>query len=329
MNGFKPSLRSGKKSTIYDLARSTDVSVGTVSRVLNNRLNVDPETRERVLRAAKEFNLRPQFSTRHRQVAVIVAPEKSERVGGHSAILSTYLTRALFQLGIGAILHCGPAEKLAELFLDGLIVVDGAALHERLWEELETRMHVVFLNNFDVRPNQYAICSDHFNAGYLAAKHFISRGRRKLGFLGGSGGMIFAEALKGFRQAIINTNISYDERLFILCQVENNHLTPLARFIRDGVDSIYVPGADFQAMECLHNLSYVMGVKIPQQIALIGGENDNVSCLQNPPLTTIKEPLFEMANQAAIMMDSLTGGNHPDNTRVMLPVRLIERDSVG
>ena len=76
MNRSEPASRIRKKSTIYDLARLAEVSPGTVSRVLNNRDKVKPETRERVLRAAKELNLKPQVSVRTRQIAIL-----SERIG--------------------------------------------------------------------------------------------------------------------------------------------------------------------------------------------------------------------------------------------------------
>ena len=72
----------GKKATIYDLARLANVSPGTVSRVLNNRDRVKPETRESVLRAAAELNLKPQASVRNREIVILSDPSYEDRVGG-------------------------------------------------------------------------------------------------------------------------------------------------------------------------------------------------------------------------------------------------------
>ena len=72
-----------------------------------------------------------------------------------------------------------------------------------------------------------------------------------------------------------------------------------------------------------------MGVKVPQEIALIGGENEGVSGLLHPPLTTIEEPLHEMAERVAEMIDRLTASERVAPRHVTLPVRLIERDSVS
>jgi LacI family transcriptional regulator len=72
-----------------------------------------------------------------------------------------------------------------------------------------------------------------------------------------------------------------------------------------------------------------MGLKVPEDISIIGGENEGISVLQNPPLTTIQEPLREMAEQAVDMIDQLTSGKLVTNRHNVLPVRLIERDSVS
>jgi LacI family transcriptional regulator len=320
---------AGKKSTIYDLARIAGVSPGTVSRVLNNRDKVKPETRERVLRAANALNLKPQASVRFRQIAILSEPTFPDRIEGYAATLTAHLSFAFARRNIGVVLPSNPFEQLPVLFLDGLIAVTFDKPLKALLAKLESRMHVAYMDKFDLGPSEYAICSDHFNSGYLAAKHFIAHGKRRLGFLGGNNNAPFIERLKGFRQALTEADISFDERLHVLIGPETSHVSAITRIVRAEADSIYVPGTSFQAMECLHILTYVMGIKVPETISLIGGENEGISALQNPPLTTIEEPLREMAEQAATMLDQLTAGKRVANRQVILPVRLIERDSVA
>jgi LacI family transcriptional regulator len=329
MSRSKPAPKPGKKSTIYDLARLAEVSPGTVSRVLNNRDKVKPETRERVLRAANTLNLKPQVSVRFRQVAILSEPTFSDRIEGYAATLTAHLSFALSRRNIGVVLPSNPIEQLPGLFLDGLIAVTFDKQLQALLADLETRMHVVYMDKFDAAPGQYTVCSDHANSGYLAAKHLIAQGKRKLGFLGDNNKPPFLERLKGFRRALVEADVPIDERLHVLGSPETSHLSAVTRIVRAGADSIYVPGTSFQGMECLHLLSYVMGIKVPQQISIIGGENEGISALQNPPLTTIEDPLRDMAEQAAAMLDKLTAGERITNRNVMLPVRLIERDSVA
>lgn len=329
MSRSQPAPKSGKKSTIYDLARLAEVSPGTVSRVLNNRDKVKPETRERVLRAANTLNLKPQVSVRFRQVAILSEPTFSDRIEGYAATLTAHLSFAFSRRNMGVVLPSNPIEQLPGLFLDGLIAVTFDKQLQELLADLETRMHVVYMDKFDAGPGEYTVRSDHANSGYLAAKHLIAQGKRKLGFLGDNNKAPFLERLKGFRKALVEAQLPIDERLHVLSGPETSHLSAVNRIVRAGADSIYVPGTSFQAMECLHILTYVMGIKVPEQISLIGGENEGISALQNPPLTTIEDPLREMAEQAAAMLDKLTAGERITNRHLMLPVRLIERDSVA
>lgn len=325
----RPDSSRAKKSTIYDLARLAAVSPGTVSRVLNNRDKVKAETRDRVLRAAKTLNLRPQVSVRFRQIAILSEPTYHDRIEGYAATLTAHLSFALSRRNIGVVLPSNPFEQLPGLFLDGLVAVTFDKKLQALLGDLAARMHVVYMDKFDLAPNEYAIRSDHFNSGYLAAQHFIARGKRRLGFLAVQGNAPYLERLNGYRKAVGEAGLTVDERLQVFLGSNTSNLSGITRIVRGGADCIYVPGTSYQAMECLHILTYVMGMKVPQDIAIIGGENEGISALQNPPLTTVEEPLKEMADRAALMLDQLTAGERVTERQITLPIRLIERDSVG
>lgn len=320
-------LLAGKKATIYDLARIANVSPGTVSRVLNNRDRVKPETRESVLRAAAKLNLKPQASVRNREIVILSEPTYPDRVGGYSATLTAHLSFAFSRRNIGVLLPLSPFAELPTKFFDGIVVVTQDKALRELVADLEKRMPVVHLDKFPIDPAEYVICSDHFSAGYMAARHFIDRGKRKPAFLGGNY-PAFAERLKGFRKALAEAELPIDEQRASLFGPESSHVSVVTRIVRSGADSIYAPGSSFEALECLHILAYVMGMKVPQDISVIGGENERVSSLLNPPLTTIEEPLREMAEQAVAMLDRLTMGEQIAKRNVMLPVRLIDRNSV-
>ena len=317
----------GKKATIYDLARLANVSPGTVSRVLNNRDRVKAETRESVLRAAAELNLKPQASVRNREIVILSEPTYPDRFGGYSATLSAHLSYAFSRRNIGVLLPLNPFEELPTKFFDGIVVVTQDKALRELVRELEKRMPVVHFDKFPVDSTEYIVCSDHYSAGYMAARHFIERGKRKPAFLGGDY-PAFAERLRGFKSALTEANLPIDEQRTSLFGPESNHVSVVTRIVRAGADSIYAPGSSFEAMECLHILSYVMGLKVPQDISLIGGENERVTALMNPPLTTIEEPLRDMAEQAVDMLDRLTTGATITKRNLMLPIRLIDRNSV-
>lgn len=318
---------TGKRATIYDLARMAKVSPGTVSRVLNSRDRVKAETREAVLRAAAELNIKPQASVRNREVAILSEPSYPDRFGGYAGTLTAHLSFAFSKRNIGVLLPVDPLAELPTKFIDGIVVVTEAKALRDLLVELEKRMPVVHLDKFLIARDEYVVCSDHHAAGYIAARHFIERGKKRLGFVGGDY-PAFVERLKGFKKALAEAELPIDDQRCWLFGPESNLMSVVTRVVRAGADAIYAPGSSFEALECLHILSYVMGVKVPQDVSLIGGENDRVSSLLNPPLTTIEEPLREMAEQAAAMLDKLTTGARITERRIMLPVRLVERNSV-
>lgn len=318
---------AGKKATIYDLARIAKVSPGTVSRVLNNRDRVKEETREAVLRAAAALNLKPQASVRNREIVILSEPTYPDRFGGYTATLTAHLSYAFSRRNIGVLLPLDPLAELPTKFFDGIVVVTQADPLRELVKDLEKRMPVVHIDKFPVDPEEYIVCSDHFNAGYLAARHFIDRGKTKPAYLGGNY-FASAERLRGFRKALTDANLPIDEQRASLFGPESNHVSVVTRIVRAGADAIYAPGSSFEALECLHILSYVMGLKVPQDISVIGGENERISSLLNPPLTTIEEPLRDMAEQAVAMLDRLTSGSTVAKRNLMLPVRLIDRNSV-
>ncbi len=318
---------AGKKATIYDLARIANVSPGTVSRVLNNRDRVKPETRESVLRAAARLNLKPQASVRNREIVILSDPAYPDRVGGYSATLTAHLSFAFSRRNIGVLLPLNPFEELPTKFFDGIVVVTQDMALRELVADLEKRMPVVHIDKFPVDPAEYIVCSDHYGSGYMAARHFIERGKHKPAFLGPNH-FPFAERLRGFKKALAEAELPIDEQRASLFGPESNHVSVVTRIVRAGADSIYAPGSSFESLECLHILAYVMGLKVPQDISVIGGENERVSSLLNPPLTTIEEPLRDMAEQAVAMLDRLTLGEQIAKRNVMLPVRLIDRNSV-
>jgi LacI family transcriptional regulator len=318
---------AGKRATIYDLARLANVSPGTVSRVLNNRDRVKTETREAVLRAAADLNLKPQASVRNREVAILSEPTYPDRFGGYAGTLTAHLSFAFARRNIGVLLPVNPLVELPTKFIDGIVVVTEAKALRELVVELEKRMPVVHIDKFQNAQDEYVVCSDHYAAGYMAARHFIERGKRRPAFVGGDYAA-FAERLKGFKKALSEAEIPIDEQRASLYGPESNYMSVVTRAVRAGADAIYAPGSSYEALECLHVLAYVMGMKVPQDISLIGGENERVSSLLNPPLTTIEEPLREMAEQAAAMLDKLTTGHRVTERRVVLPIRLVERNSV-
>lgn len=317
-----------KRATIYDLAQLAGVSPGTVSRVLNNRDRVKASTRERVLKAAQELDLKPQSSVRMKQVAIITEPEYTDRVYGYAASLTAHLSFELSRRNVGVLLPTDPIEQLPGYFLDGVIAVTYCEQTESMLRELEDRIPVVYIDKFDGPPKMHSIRSDHYRAGYLAAEYLIKRGRKRLGLVSAES-PAEEERLRGFSDAIREGGIEMDEHLIIRHNPAMSTYSIVARMVRCEADALFVPGTSFQVVEFVHILSYIMGKKIPADISIIGGENEGVSELLIPPLTTIREPLKEMSEAAVKRVLDLTDGKRIQEYVATLPVELLIRDSVA
>ena len=132
-----------------------------------------------------------------------------------------------------------------------------------------------------------------------------------------------------FADAIKEAGKEMDEQLIVRHTPGMSTYSMVSRMVRCEADAIFVPGTSFQAVEFVHILSYIMGKKIPEDISIIGGENEGVSELMIPPLTTIREPLKGMAEVAVQEIIDLTEGKKPKELVTTLPVELIVRDSVS
>ena len=314
---------------MYDVARHAGGSPGTASRVLNNRDRVDPDTRARVLSSAKELNLKPRATARMQQIAILSEPNFTDRIEGYAARVTSHLSFALSRRNATVLHPSDPVAQLPGTFLDGVIAVTADETLNHLLAGLEKRMPVVYMDKFDCRPDQHAVCSDHYLAGYLAAQHFIARGKKKLAIVGGDF-LPMRERLRGYTKAIEEAGLEAEERLL---QLSGRHsgtseASIVTQKVRAGADAMFAPGSSYEGINCLHVLSYVMGLQLPKDIALIAGEVPGISEVANPPLTTIEEPLADMAEQAADMIMALAGSQKIAKRHVTLPVRLIERASV-
>ncbi|MBC2606125.1 LacI family DNA-binding transcriptional regulator [Pelagicoccus albus] len=318
--------KSPKKATIADLVEKTGLSLGTVSRVLNNRSNVSEKTREIVLKAARELNLRPQGSARSKQIAVLTDPHNPDRIEGYTATLTSHLAYLLTRRGLGIAFPANPIDELPRMFLDGVIAINCVSHFSSFLSELESRMPVVYIDKFDVNDRQYCVRSDHYAAGKIAAEHFFSRGKRKLAFLAQES-LTQRERLRGFADAAREQGVSLDPDCVAVCS-SDGRMSALARIVRSGAEALYVPGASFEVIEALHTLTYLMRVKVPEDISVLGGENEGLSELMNPPLSTVEEPLLDMADAAVSLVEQLVNGRDVENRIQSFPVRLIERNSV-
>jgi len=319
--------QSIKKPTIYDLAKLADVSPGTVSRVLNNKDRVNQETRARVLDLAHKIGLKPRSSVRNKEIAVVTEPQFADRSHGYASMLSSHVAFSLSERGASMSLPIDPINQLPQSFFDGVIAITYMPEIRAMLKKLEEKVPVVYLDNFQADEDQYVVRSNHYQSGYQAARHFVERGMQKPTFLAADSEPA-AVRLSGFIDGLTESGLSAGAKQNQLMQQTDSLYTMVGRVVKNGADAIYIPGTSMQAIEAMHVLQNVMNLKIPEDISVIGGENEGVSMFLSPPLTTLQEPLLDMARAAVEMVLKLADKEPVEQNTITFPVDLITRDSV-
>lgn len=315
-----------KRLTIYDLARIADVSAGTVSRVLNNKDRVKPETRKRVLDLARKLGMRPQVRARRNEIAIVTESAYQDRITGYAGMMSSHLAFALARRNMTILQPSDSIESLEDTFIDGVFAVTFLPPLLETLARLEKRVPVVYIDLFENIGKRYVVRSDHEQSGYLAARHFLTRGRKRMAFLSRDNPPS-RERLNGFVRALREEGHPVHEELLLL-EPEGVPMRPsIDRLIKLGADALFVPGTSMQAVEALYYLQCGLGLRIPKDIAVIGGEIEGVSESLIPPLTAIVEPAREMAEAAAELMEKLIAGKSVPQRLITLPVRLLNRIS--
>ncbi len=314
------------RPNVYQVAERAGVSPGTVSRVLNNRGRVHAETSARVLEAARTMGFRPQVQIRTRQVAVISDNLwHSQHNGSYYQAVWAHIALALYKHNMAMIVPDKP-DELQRKYLDGIIVVGEYPRLKTILSEVRKHTPIVLTDDFSEKSaDHWRVSSNRVMTGCLAAEHFAKTGRKRLGFVGSRGSQEHV-ILGSYKQTMQEAGLKCFEELFITRDREISFYSAVSRVIRMGADALLIPGSSYEALEGLNVISNVLRLQIPKDVALIGGEIHGVSEFLTPPMTTIEEPLADIASSAVRILAALMHGEEPPQEN-MLPVKLLLRES--
>ena len=334
-------------STLRDIARLSKVSVATVSRVINNdqTYSMKPETRERVWRVISEVGYK--VPPPHRGAASWQRTKGSNRVGCILSIVKDKYRDPYFMSvlsGIEARLsHYGyfldflhsqielKNEMTLQEILDrppaGLILMD--ALQEDLYQRLSAVIPVrvgVDTRHADIDNVGY----DHIQTAMNAVEYLPSRGHRRIAYVGGSPGdtLEISGRFVGYRTALQRAglplqpqwihNCHWDELECIRQVTEMMALEPRPTALFAGSDLMAIA-----AMSALYSKS----ISIPDQVAVVGISNIELSRFSSPPLTTYEIPTFEMGRLSVDLLHNRMNDDFPLPRRILLPTRQVLRAS--
>lgn len=333
-----------KRITIYDLAKTLNVSPGTVSRSLNDHPSISEKTKERVIKKANELgykinkfaaNLSKQQTN---TIGVIVPRLNSHFMSTILAGIEKIVNEAGYNLIISQSLESMEKEKINARTLynsgiDALLVslAYDTSDYDHFTPYIKNKIPLIFLDRVQDLPNCSTLIIDNKLAGYEATEHLIQQGCKNLLYIGGDlKRNVYSERFKGYREALAKHHIKFkDSNLFEL-DLNPNKAREIVAFIKSSkepIDGIFVANDTFAA-HCMKELKKE-NYNIPNDIKIIGFNNDPISELVTPTLSTIDYPGYEMGIMAGQGIISHLRGNldlQPANS-ITLRHKLIIRES--
>jgi len=316
----------GSRGSIYDVARQAGVSIGTVSRVFNNKTNVADETRDRVLVAARTVNYLPRISTRRLTIGLVIQEMANVKgVGFTSEIIARVASQVARRESVLEVIPLTDLKSVYRKYISGLIAI----IFDTGEEILQSIRHVpvVLINNQLQRPNFHSVCSDHQEGGHMATKHLLERGHKRIGFLEISPKNWGARAREaGYRQAIAQSERAVDEDLIVYTRSQPLR-DVLSALLSRGITGLVICGEDL-SMAANQVLIHELRVRMPDDLSVVSFELPPVSALLTPPQTTIEQPWDDIGSVAVETVLQLAYRGDGRNVNILLHNHLIERNSV-
>ncbi len=325
-------------ATIGDVARLAGVGRGTVSRVLNERPNVDPATRARVLAAIGELKYAPSAAARRlslgrtQTIAVVVPyltrPSVVERLRGiEQALAAAGLDMIVFNVETPQRRDDVLRDLSRPTRIDGAILVSIAPHEHELRVIQESGLPLVLVDAHHRSIPRVVV--DDVGGGRLAGRHLLELGHVRIGFVGDPlrpplGFSSSRLRLHGLEQALRAEGVAIPDELVGLGEHGRQRARELAgQLLRlPGPPSAIVAASDTQALGVLEAADRV-GLRVPDDVSIVG--YDDIEAADSRGLTTIHQPLVETGVRAVQRLVDIIAGAPSRPLREVLEVRLVIR----
>lgn len=330
--------------TLKKVASLAKVDPSTVSRVLRRdpAIQVRPETRTRILQAAKQLNyttniLARSLKMRQTQSLALMLPNISNPVhyeiarGVQDASYENDFTVFICQVDQNSIQSRSYHNLLQERRVDGLIIAT-AKIHDKAVDALvKSESPFILTNRRTLNSSSYVIVDDAAGS-QMAVDHLVSLGHKRIAYL--SGNIMFNNALRrmqGYRRGLHEHGIPFDNDL-----VEEGDLQDwvggkksMGRLLAKAKFTAVLASNLVLATGAMSSLREA-GIDVPKDISVIGLHDFPMAEVLVPPLTVVKMPLYEMGYRATLALISLLKGTTTTITpEVLPPDGLVKRSSTG
>lgn len=330
-------------TSIKDVAKEANVSIATVSRVLNNVDVVNEDTKKKVLEAIKKLDYRPNIiarslKTQRTKTIGIIIPDISnqiypEVVRGAEDVSNIYdYNIILCNTDLDPQKEMEYLRVLGEKMVDGVIYISNSLEEDIVKTINNSNMPLVLIETNGKESEFPSVVIDNKQAGMDAVNYLVKKGNKRIAYIGTDRDAVNASAVRynGYMAALDENNLEYDENLTYFCKYSLK-----ADDGYDAMNAILQRTKDIDAVFCVND-EIAMGainalrdnnISVPQDVDVMGFNNTYGSAIFYPKLTTISQPLYDMGSVATRMLIKKINKEPLDNELFVLPYELIERDS--
>lgn len=324
--------------TLKDVAALAGVSVSTVSRVINNNVPVEPETKRKVEAAIQKLGYRPNLLAKGLRagsgamIGLIVPMTAHPTFSLFSQYICDYCSKKGYNLVIGSH-HNNPdiEEFLIDSFsrrnIDGLIISLVSDESRALSMIHNHPIPTVIIDRVVNKERHKSVIVDNYLAGKLMAEHFVSLGHKKVGCITGPMSINLArERLQGFRDALSEHGITLNERFVIEEAFEfEAGIAAAKKMLRNKNDlptAIWAHSDDIAAGVLKY--ANLIGLEVPHDLSLAGMDDNQLAKVLAPSLTTIAQPIRQMSE---IAVDIIINKSANDSYTVFEPTLCIREST--
>jgi DNA-binding LacI/PurR family transcriptional regulator len=324
------------KVTINDIVKASGLSYVTVSKAMRNHPSVKDENRKKVMDAMKALGYVPSAAARTLVTGktYVIAVMISELGDGFYDDIIEALNREFFKRGYLVTLHmCKKDDQENIAFLeqkrvDGVILMAPykEVLFARVLEEQKVPYLIMDHQTRDSQP--YTILSDNQQGGYMAVKHLLDLGFRRIGLIGGEAtSLATKERYKGAVKALEELGFQTDNTAYGQYDQPTGYQTVQKWIEQDRIPQAIFAFDDHIALGAINGLKDC-GLKVPEDVSVIGYDDSPMANQYTPKITSIRQPAQAMAKKAVeVMIDLLAGGEKPTQNTKLTPSLCIKEST--
>jgi len=331
-------------STINDVAKLSNVSITTVSRVINNNYPVNKETKARVLKAIKELNYKPNMIarsliTKKTSVIGIIIPgltnlffptiveaiEKSSKEACYTIFLGNCYGNSREEIKI--------IEDMAQRSVDGIIIIDPQFdnVKKGVYKRFQKSLPMITVGGFPSDSASSSVTYDEQIGTKEAFSYLLSLGHKKIAFIRGGKSYSYDVKEKIYNEILKENNFTFSNIVKIesgnSIEAVNSSENKIKKILseREKPTAIFACN-DLMAVGSL-NACRSLNIKVPDEISIIGCDDTLLSEISNPKLTSINLHMKEVGERAASRLISLINGDGKESKPIKILTNLVIRDS--